>query len=154
VRRRDLLKGAVATAVAFPVKASPDQPVDDPEARQIPALPETCDEALRRWDAGLSVFTVEMGGIGPGYEQVIHLMVFELIRQLRGVPLKDNEDDLNKQFSDYLKSSFVKELGPSGAQWGAAQNLAYVMLTQGYGDALRSVPDDRHIQVSRQFPHL
>lgn len=34
-------------------------------------IPETCEEALARWDAGETVFTAEMGGLGPGYEQAI-----------------------------------------------------------------------------------
>ena len=53
---------------------------------KVPDLvPKTASEALARWDAGGSVFTLEMGGLGPGYEQVIHIVVFELIRAFKDV---------------------------------------------------------------------
>ncbi|KKK93920.1 hypothetical protein LCGC14_2688070 [marine sediment metagenome] len=36
--------------------------------------PKTLDEAIERWDAGRSLFSVEMGGLGPGYEQAIQIL--------------------------------------------------------------------------------
>ena len=42
--------------------------VDPPQAgAHGPAVDAA--EQLRRWDAGDSIWTVEMGGLGPGYEQ-------------------------------------------------------------------------------------
>src|SRR5687768_3007466 len=40
-------------------------------------IPETVEDALRQWDAGETVFTVEMGGLGPGYEMAIQGLAFE-----------------------------------------------------------------------------
>src|SRR5918994_1215735 len=56
-----------------------------------PAMSEfsTAGGTLAAWDAGVFVGSVEMGGIGPGYEQAIHVLVFELIRDLRAAPLPD-----------------------------------------------------------------
>src|SRR5688572_10010547 len=42
--------------------------------------PKAACTALERWDAGQTVFTIELGGLGPGYEQCIHIAAFEAIR--------------------------------------------------------------------------
>ena len=51
---------------------------------RLDIMPEHAREALARWDRGWNVFTIEMGGLGPGYEQCIHIAVFELIRDHLG----------------------------------------------------------------------
>lgn len=44
---------------------------------------KTVEDVLRRWDEGSSVWSVEMGGLGPGYEQCIQVLAMELIRNDR-----------------------------------------------------------------------
>ena len=39
-------------------------------------------EWLRRWDAGEGVWSIEMGGIGPGYEQCIQITAAEILRYM------------------------------------------------------------------------
>src|SRR6266403_1363829 len=39
-------------------------------------------EWLRRWDEGRSVWSIEMGGMGPGYEQAIQVVAAEVVRHL------------------------------------------------------------------------
>jgi hypothetical protein len=39
-------------------------------------------EWLRRWDEGRSVWSIEMGGLGPGYEQCIHVTAAEILRYM------------------------------------------------------------------------
>lgn len=56
------------------------QDLADTMSGKKPLIPETAADALARWDEGDTVFTVEMGGFGPGYEQAIQLLVFEMIR--------------------------------------------------------------------------
>lgn len=114
-------------------------------------IPETCEEALAKWDSGEGVFTAEMGGLGPGYEQVIQIMAFEAIRGVIGKDLPAEKEPLNRLFDDAMKES-VTRLRPSGAQHGAAKNLAYCVLSRGYRKALRELPSERLIQVSREFP--
>jgi hypothetical protein len=121
-----------------------DGPIYDP-------IPETCEEALARWDRGEPVFTAEMGGLGPGYEQCIQIMAFEAIRGVIGKELPAEKEPLNKLFDDAMKES-VARLHPSGAQFGAAKNLAYCVLSRGYRKALLELPEDRLIQVSRELP--
>jgi hypothetical protein len=35
---------------------------------------------LRRWDEGKTCWSIEMGGLGPGYEQCIHITMAEILR--------------------------------------------------------------------------
>lgn len=136
------------------------------------AKPETAREALERWDAGQPVFTAEMGGLGPGYEQVIHIIAFEIVRELLSrEPLdwywakvqaaKGNRDSDEgrecRAFTDDVEKSVMPKighLGCSGAQFGAAQNLAYIVCRKGWRAALSELPDDRLIQVSKSFPSI
>jgi len=101
--------------------------------------PETAADALARWDAGYPVFTIEMGGLGPGYEQAIHIGVFELIRALQGheealaTANEVGHRRLGEVLDEYLLPiSKVKSLGLSGAQAGAIKSLAYATITRGW----------------------
>jgi hypothetical protein len=125
------------------------------------AIPKTCAEALRRWDAGDPVFTVEMGGFGPGYEQAIHICVFEIVRdQLAEGPLpefgKDDDAALQNWWSTWgdaaISRSNAAVGGYSGAQVGAAKSLAYRYLRDGWAVTVNSVDDDRKTQVSKYWP--
>jgi hypothetical protein len=135
-------------------------------------IPETAAEALRRWDAGEGVFTAEMGGLGPGYEQCIHIMAFEIIRELlTHEPIDWAKADAGNAEPSYqarqnsewgrftneierklLATPLIKNIGSSGAQWGAAQNLAYIVMRKGWAKALAELPDDRKIQVAKHWP--
>lgn len=117
--------------------------------------PETAKEALARWDSGGSIWSVEMGGIGPGYEQCIHIVCFELIRDLldKELPGEDNEREL----SDFIRkvghdNKIISNLGLSGAQFGAGMGLAYRALKQGWRAMLDSAPKDRLLLVSKHWP--
>ena len=129
-----------------------------------PFNPETPAEALARWDSGEPVSTVEMGGLGPGYEQCIHILTFELIRALLAAgwvtpnpyPSEKTEKDKIRAAWDAIVEPVIARLdrdnGFSGAQVGAAQNLAAKVLNQGWRAAVESAGTDRAIMVSRSFP--
>lgn len=106
----------------------------------LPSKPETAEEALKRWDAGETVFTVEMGGLGPSYEQCIHVAAFELIRGLLKeghIDWEDESDDLNSRADAILRASpRCNELGLSGAQAGQAKNLAFRTMRVGWRKAI------------------
>lgn len=130
--------------------------------------PKTAAEALARWDAGDIVWTAEMGGLGPGYEQCIHVMAFEIVRELLArEPIdwalvdaaEDNPEAKHMwhTFTDSVEAAVMPRiagLGSSGAQWGAAQNLAYIVVRKGWAAALSELPDDRLTQVSRAWPKV
>lgn len=125
-------------------------------------IPLTAEAALKKWDAGESVFTVEMGGLGPGYEQAIHVTVFELIRALNHLDWRakaEGAEDVGFITETYevldreigrINTAF--SLGLSGAQAGAAKSLAYAVMVRGWREAVNSVEADRRTQVSKHWP--
>jgi|SRR5882672_2415661 len=119
-------------------------------------------EWLRRWDDGKIVWSISMGGLGPGYEQVIQILTAEIVRfylehQVEMVGLKLEDGDWKRITEMRDKWLFAKpeieRLGCSGAQHGAASNLASYIFIHG-PVALMAVPEikKRHIQVKKDFP--
>ena len=121
-------------------------------------VPETCEEALAKWDAGEPVFTVEMGGLGPGYEQAIHIVAMEMVRYFTTIPeLPPVEDETaNRMLLHHLRNIagiVGQEVGGiSGGQADSAINLAFVTKRLGWRVAVRKVGPDRMIQVTKFFP--
>ena len=111
---------------------------------------------LRRWDAGDSVWSIEMGGFGPGYEQAIQITAAEVLRWML-----ENKPDLDSEWAKYngemgkVVGKLTEPLGLSGAQWGAAVSLAALLYKDG-PRGLMAEPqlNDRHIQVQKNFPQL
>ena len=122
----------------------------------------TSEDALKAWDAGESVWSCDMGGMGPGYEQCIQIMGFAMLRAMIDNPPKDWNTLEGDAWRDYWQmidkvpavKAVVEKLGPSGAQHGAALNIASVFAKNGYAKGMEMVPQDRRIQVSRNFPTL
>jgi hypothetical protein len=122
---------------------------------------------LKRWDEGHSVWTIEMGGLGPGYEQCIHVTAAEILRVMLEAKFDASKwtkayDGLSQWKRDrdvidklVMAVPAVKALGLSGAQWGAALNLASMFYMQGPVKIMQDERvKDRHIQVSKNFPSL
>lgn len=118
-------------------------------------VPETVTDALERWDKGESVFSVEMGGLGPGHEMAIQGLAFELMRAMNG--FADWEDDKKKRELIESLDPIISECnkkpwgGFSGAQVGVAKVLAARVCKAGYRNALRDPALDEHrlIQVCK-----
>lgn len=118
-----------------------------------PLHPKTALDALARWDKGETVFTVEMGGLGPGYEQAIQMLVFEIIRDNGDKPLPEPKSEAAKHWGDPTVSRCDEQAGgDSGAMVGAAKSLAYRALRDGWEAMVKSAPANRHIQVSKDWP--
>lgn len=126
---------------------------------------KTAKEMVEQWDRGESVWTIEMGGMGPGYEQAIQVLVIELLR-----------DHLDEVFDDATDPAAYDRWGDetvhrvnewpgcgfSGAQVGAAKFVAYGFLRDGPESAMakfqteqskRAPGEDRLILVSKTWPH-
>jgi hypothetical protein len=115
---------------------------------------ETCAEMLRAWDAGEIVWTVEMGGMGPGYEQAIQVLMIELVRDHINAPLPEVGSDEARRWGDETVSRLDETCGGfSGAQVDAAKQLAYRFLRDGPAAAIQSVDSDRRTMISKHWPH-
>lgn len=134
---------------------------EDADHREIQMYGADATDWLSRWDAGKSVWSIEMGGLGPGYEQCIHIVAAEILRHLLDAKydhrLWEDKDVWKKDRESIEKDGFanerVKELGISGAQWGAAVSLATALYAQGPRKIMNDPKvKDRQIQVSRVFP--
>ena len=120
-------------------------------------------EQLQRWDAGEIIWSIEMGGLGPGYEQAIQILAIEITRDNldKPVPTTDAEwqtwGDSTVTRIDYrLPDGSYSCAGFSGAQVGAAKRIALGWLCDGpakYLAQLEADQQDRKIQVSKTWPH-
>jgi hypothetical protein len=117
-------------------------------------IPETVADALNKWHANEMVFSVEMGGLGPGYEMAIQGLAFELMREFETRDINWTDPELNL---DDIVDAVVHRCNDepwghfSGAQVGAATDLAANVCRRGYRVALRSptIVPDRLIQVCK-----
>jgi hypothetical protein len=132
--------------------------------------PNTVEEALAAWDRGDEVETIEMGGLGEGYEMAIQCVAFELMRALTTDPdlirinasTADNQrfpEEFGKKLDSIISGLDAKDPetghyklgGLSGAQVGAAKSMAVNLVRHGYANAREKVPE-RLIFVRKQDP--
>lgn len=119
---------------------------------------KTAQDVVDKWDKGETVWSITLGGtFGPGYEQAIHHLIVEMLRALIKSNFSTDESKFNKQsfeavFKD-LHDAF--NYGFSGAQWSVAKGHAYQLYMYGPVKVMTEIYDrDRHIQVSKNWPHL
>jgi len=119
------------------------------------------EDALLRvatWDSGGTIWSIEMGGLGPAYEQAIQILAIEIIRDEMANPLPV----LPYGRWGYATVSRIDAPDPvtgkcacggfSGAQVSAAQLIAYRFLSFGAVGFDKFIPKDRRIQVNRFYP--
>ena len=115
-------------------------------------------EQLRRWDAGGTIWSIEMGGVGPGYEQAIQVLAIEIVRDYldKALPTDENwrtwGDDTVARVDRKQPDGTYSCGGFSGAQVGAAKDLALHWLKEGPAAVYDQVKPERHIQVSSFWP--
>jgi len=116
---------------------------------------------LKRWDDGNTCWTIEMGGLGPGYEQCIHITCAEILRCMLAKQYDAGnwstteswERDREEIETMSHENKTIKNLGLSGAQWGAALQIAANLYLDGPRKLMTDERlKDRLIQVSRAFP--
>jgi hypothetical protein len=134
---------------------------EDKEKQEIDMYGLDASDWLRKWDNGETVWTIEMGGLGPGYEQCIHIICAEILRHFLDKNYdhskwvnKNEWEKVSKETDEIMISvPVVKKLGCSGAQWGAALSLAAYLFKKGPREMMNdSKVSKRHIQVSKIFP--
>lgn len=96
---------------------------------------------LSNYDAGKEVETVEMGGLGDGYEVPIQHLAIEVIREVLDNETPSNiQDQINK--ITYEVATRLDDIhGFSDAQVGAAKNIAAVFLKKGIDKGLQMMRD-------------
>lgn len=116
---------------------------------------------IQEWDAGNLVKSVEMGGLGPSYEQAIQITAMELLRFMIDQEMdaskwdqpEASQKDANIAENYIFSLDVIKNLGLSGAQLGAAKNLASMIYKQGPDVALSDpIAKERKIFISKNFP--
>lgn len=129
------------------------------ETETAPSLyPTSPKDAVERWDRGDTVWSVEMGGLGPGYEQAIQVFMIEILREYVMRGQKDySAEEWGAMCDAVLKTMDDKLGGLSGAQYGAARWLAYQFVFKGWEQVKADLKkhdekDDRWIQVSSYWP--
>lgn len=134
---------------------------EDNEHSEIQLYGKDAVDWLKRWDEGRSVWSIEMGGMGPGYEQCIQITAAEVLRTMLenryDASLWEDKEiwKINREEIEQMsfKNPVIKELGLSGAQWGAAVNLAAHLYKKGPREVMKdSRVKNRKIQVSKNFP--
>jgi len=131
---------------------------EDREYQEISLYGADATEWLNRWDGGQSVWSIEMGGLGPGYEQCIQITAAEILRWYLANKPDLSQEDKWKEIRDEMDTAVsptVRPLGLSGAQWGAAVNIATMIYRHGPRVVMTDERvKDRRIQVERAFPNL
>lgn len=134
---------------------------EEEEHREIDMYGVDAADWLKRWDEGKGVWSIEMGGLGPGYEQCIQIACAEILRYMlsRGYdPAKREDSEQDNSANEEVDNNgfgnpVIKSLVLSGAQWGAAKKLAFFLYRNGPRGLMKDERvKDRHIQVSRDFP--
>jgi len=120
-------------------------------------IQEQNEAMLKKWDSGERIDTVELGGMGDGYEYGIQLATVEIVRYYIGFELPEDIKAFLFTYGDGAIMRVDKILpengGLSGAQLGAAKWLAYRWLAEGYEANIiraRSEIPDRIINVKNR----
>ena len=121
----------------------------------------TNEDLLAAWDAGHSVDVCSMGGLSDDYEQAIYQVGMEMLRAMLAHPVDyaalarmDSAAlrESNRAYTDQIVAvPAVKEAldreGITGAQFGAAENIAHVFARHGYAGAQATIPAGRRITL-------
>jgi hypothetical protein len=138
--------------------------VDEDEAKnRADTYCLTAADLIARWDSGQSIWSIELGGMGPGYEQAIQVAAIEMAREGLDVPLEgDREEFYRGGWEEVCNRALTRcdeSLGGlSGAMYGAAKWLAFKWVHGGgpavLMDNLKKQDKDgsRSIQVSKSWP--
>lgn len=135
---------------------------EEEDYREIQMYGADATEWLSRWDAGETVWSVEMGGFGPAYEQALQVTAAEMVRELLTptfadrITAADRAETYDALSTRMHESKRLDGLGLSGSQFGAAFHPAYSLVESGPRSVMKMDGlKDRHILVNnRPFPSI
>lgn len=102
------------------------------------------------WDKGDIIRCVELGGIGPGYEQAIVIAVIEFTRALAEHKPTTWTGAVN--VTDRVMRDRLAGCGYSGAQVGMARAFALSAVVCGWENLVSAYGDNRFNLASKKFP--
>lgn len=122
-------------------------------------------DALAAWDKNEPIWSCDMAGMGPSYEQAIQLMAFEMLRAMELNPFDwatISSPGGKAAWQTYQTkiekmpevATTIHKIQPSGAQFAAAISAAAIFARHGYAKGMEMVPPDRRIQVQKEMPTL
>ena len=118
-------------------------------------------DAVKRFRKGDPVWTIELGGMGPGYEQALQLILWAIMAEWdadRPLPEPQGNsfpEEFNKHVDAVIERHDKSLGGLSGAQVGAAKNTAWQFMRQGYGEMIvKAREEDRTIMFDTFWPKL
>lgn len=123
-------------------------------------MSNTAQELLTKWDAGEPIWSIELGGFGPGYEQAIQVAAVEMARDHHAALLPTDAqaraDEWDRLCANTVRKHDESLGGMSGAQFGAAKWLAYQWCfgeggPQGLIDRAKAA-ERESILVSKSWP--
>lgn len=123
----------------------------------------TWQQAAAQFKDNELVTTIEMGGLGPGYEQALQLLLFAIMAEWpadKPVPPPDGEHAPSEfiQHRDAVVNKHDESLGGlSGAQVAAATSIAYRFMHYGYSETIEKIEaenEDRLIMLTQDWPRL
>ena len=111
---------------------------------------ETLQDTIKKWRAGEIVWSADLGGMGPGYEQAIQVLLWELCSRWDGQMPPLTDDNYPKEFTDFtdIVVHDLKNWGFSGAQVAQARVTAYQFIVHGYAEMMNKLPEERRIMVN------
>lgn len=117
-------------------------------------FPDDLVAVAARYDGGEVITTVQIGGLGPGYELTIQTLAWEFIAHANELEKPAILLDAFNHFSDSFEARYGYCLGLSGAQHGGAYHLVDMFTRYGYAAALDKLPRgeaDRRILHSNHW---
>lgn len=96
------------------------------------------------YDNGQIMQSVDMGGMGAGYEKAIQSCAVEIMRNLAGKEVPEEIEEFREILGGSVNEAVAKlnkEFGFSGAQAGAAQNLAAIFWRKSPEGGIKSMQD-------------
>lgn len=126
--------------------------------------PETAMEAFELFKKGEAIHVIEIGGMGPGYEQALWNGIFSMIEEFKdadgvkhwvknGTWVKAPGEEYRTE-ADVDCLRVLKGNGLSGAQADAIKSTVYQVLTFGWRYMMKKAPSDRMMMVSRNPPQF
>lgn len=136
---------------------------EDEKWRDVQMYGADAADWVSRWDAGKTIWSISMGGIGPGYEQAIQVAAVEMVRAMLadGRTWWEGDGDNEQAWRtvrdsvDHATRGILEPIGLSGAQFSQAMHLAAHIYRKGPIVVMHDPQvESRRIQVSRSFPAI